>query len=117
MKEYILLFRMDITTPEAQPTPKQMESYMVDWMEWIDYIADKGQLADGGNHLSKTGRVIRHVDNITEEPYTAEKESVAGYILIYAMDFDDALHIANKCPILKGKGTSVEVRETANPWK
>ena len=116
MKEFVLLFRMDITTPEVQPTLKQMESYMVDWMEWVDYIAEKGQLAEGGNHLSNSGRVIRHFAGITEEPYIAKKESVTGYILIYAMDFDDAVHIAKKCPILQGEGTSVEVRETATPW-
>ena len=116
MKEYVLLFRMDITTPEMQHTPKQMDSYMVDWMDWIDYISERGQLAEGGNHLSYTGRVIRHYDDITEEPYSSKKESVTGYILIYARDFDEAVHIAKKCPILSGEGTSVEVRETATPW-
>lgn len=117
MKEFVLLFRMDITTPEVQPTPKQMESDMTDWMEWVDYIADKGQLAEGGNHLSYSGRVIRHYDDeVIEEPYTVKKETVTGYILVYAKDFDEAVRIAKKCPILNGPGSSVEVREAATPW-
>lgn len=32
MKEFVLLFRMDITNAEAQPTPKQMETYMQQWI-------------------------------------------------------------------------------------
>jgi len=116
MKEFLLLYRMDILSPEAQPTPKQIESYMVDWMEWIDYILDKGQLAEGGNHLSFEGRVIRHYDQVTDEPYASKNEAVTGYLLIYARDLDEAVHIAKKCPILSAPGSSVEVRETATPW-
>jgi len=115
MKEYVLLFRMDITTPEAQPSPKQMEDYMKDWMEWINDISIHGQLADGGNHLSNYGTVLRSNNRINEEPYTSNNESVSGYIIILAESKDDAVSIARKCPILQGEGTSVEVRETATP--
>jgi hypothetical protein len=50
-----------------------------------------------------------------EGPYVLNKESIAGYIIILAKDMEDATSIAKKCPILQGEGTSVEVRETANP--
>jgi len=115
MKEFILLFRMDITTPEAQPTPGQMDIYMQDWMEWINDISAHGQLADGGNHLSNSGTVLRSMNRINGEPYTSNNESVSGYIIILAKNEKDALSIARKCPILSGEGTSVEVRETATP--
>jgi len=115
MKEFILLFRMDITTSEAQPTPGQMDIYMQDWMEWINDISAHGQLADGGNHLSNSGTVLRSMNRINGEPYTSNNESVSGYIIILAKNEKDALSIARKCPILSGEGTSVEVRETATP--
>lgn len=38
MKEFVLLFPMDITNKEAQPTNKQMESYMQQWISWINEI-------------------------------------------------------------------------------
>jgi len=116
MKEFVLLFRMDITAPEAQPSPRQMELDMVDWMEWMDYITDKGQLAEGGNHLSFGGRVIRPYNKIMNEPYTVKNESVTGFIIILAKDYDDAEHLAKKCPVLQNEGTSVEIRETITPW-
>lgn len=117
MKEFVLLFRMDITTPEAQPTPEQMEVYMMDWMEWINDISAHGQLADGGNHLSNRGVVLRSNNSINHEPYTSNNESVSGYIIILAKNMKEAISIAQKCPILMGEGTSVEVRETATPGK
>lgn len=115
MKEFVLIFRMDITTPEAQPTQEQMKVYMEQWMQWIDLIDTKGQLADGGNHLSRDGKVLRRNSNIADGPYAVNKESIAGYIIIYAKDVEDAVAIAKKCPILMGEGTSVEVREVGTP--
>jgi hypothetical protein len=115
MKEFVLLFRMDITSKEAQPTAEQMELYMVQWMEWINDIAAMGQLVEGGNHLTFSGKVIRGNNIISNGPYTANNESVAGYILILAGDMDEALIVAKKCPILQGEGTSVEIRETGTP--
>lgn len=115
MTKYVLLFRMDITSESAQPTAEQMQNYMTSWMEWIDSIASKGRLADGGNHFSKTGKLLRPKGKITDGPYVANKESVAGYIIIQAKNMNDAVSIAEKCPILKGKGTSVEIRGTAMP--
>ena len=113
MKEFVLIFRMDILTKEVQPSPEQMELYMTKWMEWINDISAQNQLADGGNHLSYSGKVLRPNNIMTDGPYPLNKESVAGYIIILAKDVDDAVRIAKKCPILQGVGTSVEVRETA----
>jgi hypothetical protein len=106
---------MDIMTEEVQPSPEQMKLYMTQWMEWIKDISAHGQLAKGGNHLSNTGKLLRPKDVMDDKPYSANKESVAGYIIILAKDIDDAVSIAKKCPILQGDGTSVEVRETATP--
>lgn len=114
MKEYILLFRMDITTEEAQPTEEQMSVYMQQWMKWINGIASKGQLAAGGNHLSKQGKVIKPNKEIIDSPYVADQLSVAGYILVFAKDIKGATAIASKCPILNGENTSVEIREIAS---
>ncbi|HEY4787942.1 MAG TPA: YciI family protein [Bacteroidales bacterium] len=115
MKEFVLLFRMDILTKEKHPTSEQMKIYMEQWMEWINDISVKGQLANGGNHFLPTGKLIKGRDEIIDRPYVANEESVAGYIIILAKDLNDAVLIGKGCPILQGEGTSVEVRETATP--
>lgn len=113
MNEFVLIFRMDITTNEVQPTPEQMEIYLKQWKEWINEIAEQNKLADGGNHLSTEGRVLKPNNIIMDGPYTEKMESIAGYIIIKATNFDEAVNIAKGCPILHGEGTSVEVRKVA----
>lgn len=113
MKEFVLLFRMDITNAAAQPTKKQMETYMQQWMRWINEIVEKDQLADGGNHLSRKGRVLKPNNEVIEMPHIADNNSIAGYIIVLAKNLDEATKIAEKCPILNGQNTSVEIRETA----
>ena len=111
MSKFVLMFRMDITSKEAQPTPEQIEIYLEQWGKWINDIATQNKLADGGNHLSTEGRVLRSNNVITNGPYTEKGESIAGYIIIKATNFDEAVKIAKACPILQGDGTSVEVRK------
>jgi hypothetical protein len=116
MKKYILLFRLDILTKEAQPSKEQMEVFMQQWMKWLDGISQKGQLAEGGNHLQYSGKVIKPGKVILDKPYSANSESIAGYIVILAKNMDEAVLIAEKCPILNGSDkNSVEIRETATP--
>ncbi|MEO8720790.1 MAG: hypothetical protein ABI372_06765 [Ginsengibacter sp.] len=103
MKEYVLLFRMDILNQEAQPTEKQMEVYMRQWTSWVNEIADNDQLADGGNHFPPQGRVLKPNNEVIELPFIAENLSVAGYLIILARNIEEATNIAKKCPILIGQ--------------
>ncbi len=115
MKEFVLIFRMDITNQEAQPSKEQMETYMQQWIEWINDISDNEQLADGGNHFSRQGRVLKPNDVVVETPHIADNNSIAGYIIFLAANLNEATKIAKKCPILNGQNTSVEIRETSTP--
>jgi hypothetical protein len=117
MRRFVLIFRMDILTKESQPSKKQMGIYMQQWMEWINFIANKGQLADGGNHFSKSGKVLKPKNEMIKGPYSLNKESVAGYIIILANNTNDAVKLGKKCPILQGEGTSVEIREVSSPYE
>lgn len=115
MKQYILLFRLDILSKDAQPNQEEMSVYMNQWMEWLNWISEKGQLAEGGNHLQYSGKVLRPGKVVQDLPYSSNKESVAGYIIIQAKNMNDAVKIAEKCPILNGSDkNSVEIRETAS---
>jgi hypothetical protein len=114
MKEFVLLFRMDIISKDIQPSPEQLKIYMKQWNEWVDSFSKKGQLT-GGNHMSPNGRVLKPKNKIEEEPYMSDNISVAGYLTIKAKDMNEATTIAMRCPILEGENTSVEVREIEIP--
>lgn len=115
MKQFVLLFRMDITSKDAQPSEEQMKIYMDQWTFWIGSISDKGRLAEGGNHFAKQGRVLMPGNKVIESPHIADNNSVAGYLIVLADNMEEATEIAKKCPILHGHNTSVEIRETAMP--
>lgn len=50
-----------------------------------------------------------------ETPHIADNNSIADYLIVLAMDLDEATEIAKKCPIVNGHNTSVEIREAATP--
>ena len=109
MDEFLILMRLDILTREAQPSPEQMQVYMKQYQDWVGSIAAQNKFI-GGKGLSTEGRVFK--DNVmTDGPYAEIKESLAGFIIIKAADFEEAAAIAKACPILNGPGNSVEVRK------
>ena len=110
MDEFILLMRLDIKTKEAQPSPEQLEVYMNQYHDWVGGIAAQNKFS-GGKGLSTEGKVVKTNNVITDGPFAEIKESIAGFIIIKAKDFDDAVNIAKACPILNGEGNSVEVRQ------
>jgi hypothetical protein len=109
MDEFILLFRMDITTKDIQPSPEQLQVYMKQYYDWIGGIAAQNKFL-GGKGLSTEGKVLKPDQVITDGPFAEIKESIAGYIMIRARDFDEAVSLARDCPMLQGPGNSVEVR-------
>jgi hypothetical protein len=89
-----------------------MQEYMKIYNDWVGSIAAQNRYI-GGKGLSTEGKVIRSNDMITDGPYAEIKESLAGFIMIKARDFDDAVRIAKDCPILEGDN-SVEVRKVVS---
>lgn len=47
MRQFALILRMDILSPDAQPSPEQMRLYMEQWGEWIGWIQSQGRLEEG----------------------------------------------------------------------
>jgi hypothetical protein len=110
MNEFVLLFRLDILTKDAQPSPEQLQVYMKQYHDWVGGIAAQNKFV-GGKGLSTEGKVLKSHNVMTDGPYAEIKESIAGYIMIRAKDFDEAVSLAKDCPILNGDGNSVEVRK------
>jgi hypothetical protein len=110
MNEFVLLFRLDIISKEAQPSPEQLQIYMKQYQDWVGGIAAQNKFV-GGKGLSTEGRVLKPHQVITDGPYVEIKESIAGYIIIRAADLEEAVSLGKDCPILKGEGNSVEVRK------
>jgi hypothetical protein len=113
MDEFLILMRLDLITREAQPSPEQMQVYMKQYQDWVGGIAAQNKFI-GGKGLSTEGKVLKSDNVITDGPYAEIKESIAGFIMIRAKDFDEAVSLAKTCPILNGEGNSVEVRKVVS---
>ncbi len=83
---------------------------MQKWMEWMGGLKEEGKLI-GAQPLVNTGKVITGSKKlVTDGPYMEGKEMVGGYLACKADSYEEAVAIANNCPILEHDGI-VEVRE------
>jgi hypothetical protein len=112
MEEFIVLMRLDLLTKDAQPSPEQLQVYMKQYQDWVGGIAAQNKFL-GGKGLSTEGKVLKSNNVMTDGPYAEIKESIAGFIMIRAKDFDEAVSLAKTCPILQGDN-SVEVRKVVS---
>jgi hypothetical protein len=106
MNEFMMIFRSEYT-PSFTPSPEQMQASIKQWQDWIGGIAAQGKFVST-NRLSSVGsKVLKNV--ITDGPYVEMKEIVGGNIIVKANNMNEAVHLAEGCPILF-VGGQVEVR-------
>lgn len=112
MKEYLFIYRIgeDATQAMAKSSPEEMQAVTQQWMDWIGGIAAQNKLAQRGNRLFPTGKVVRPGNVVADGPYAEIKEFISGYSIVKAESIDDAANIAASCPGLKFGG-NVEIRE------
>jgi hypothetical protein len=79
-------------------------------MDWLGGIAARNKLTSKGNRLQSSGRIVKSDAIVTNGPYTDIKESIGGYTIIKADNYDEAVEMAKGCPVLLAGG-NVEVRE------
>jgi hypothetical protein len=108
MKDFLLIFRGD---HKAMPqlSPEEMQALTQTWMNWVAGIAAQGNLADRGNRLMPTGKVVSGNNVISDGPYAEIKESIMGYTMVKAASLEEAVELTSGCPALQGG--NVEVRE------
>jgi hypothetical protein len=112
MAEFILLFRKDITAPD--PSPEEWQELGKLWWQWRTQLEKQNKMASSANRLSKGGRVVKQKGIVINGPYAEIKEGLAGYMVVHAADFEEAVSLAKECPILR-QGGNVEVRQFISP--
>lgn len=109
MKNFLFVYRTDYSAVPTDLSPEQMQATTQRWMDWVGSIAAQNKLADRGSGLLPTGKTLSANNVITDGPYAEIKESIMGYSIIKADSYDEALELAQGCPIFPA-GT-VEIRE------
>jgi hypothetical protein len=113
MPEFMLLLRGG--NEEIQnASPEQLQQHVNTYFVWIEKLIVQGQFKSG-QPLDVRRRMLagRQGDMVTDGPFPESKETIGGYFLIEAADFEAACDIARGCPVLADGGT-IEVRPIAN---
>lgn len=103
----MMIFRNEYN-PDFTPTPEQLQASIKLWQDWIGGIAAQGKFSST-NRLGSDGKILKPNGVIADGPYAEIKEIVGGYIIVKAASLDDAISMAEGCPILN-IGGHVEVR-------
>ena len=86
MKKFVLL-----TVGFTQPTPEIMEA----WHKWFNSIGNKIETQVG----------LRNGKEVTEKGIAdlpMDKDAITGYLVINAENIDEAVKIAEGCPMITG---------------
>jgi hypothetical protein len=109
MPNYLLLLYPDEATAE-QRAERQAEMPL--WLELNESLREAGLLrANGQLHDADASTTVRVTDGetqVTDGPFAATKEVVAGFYVLECRDLDEALEQAARVPLAR-YGT-VEVR-------
>jgi hypothetical protein len=109
--EYLLLFRGNDW--DRSLSPAELQNTMSNFLAWFERLSADGTLKAGQPLLDET-RIVsgKNGRTVADGPFAESKEAVGGYFLIKADNFDEAVAIAQQCPMLEF-GTVVEVRAIA----
>lgn len=110
MPKYLLLLHLP-KDADVGLSPEEIQAIIQKYRDWRARLEGEGQFV-AGQKLRDDGRVLRRRGSqvsVTDGPYGEAKEVLAGYFLIEADSYDQAVELAKTGPHLQ-RGT-VEIRE------
>ena len=109
--EYLLIFRG--TNWDKGLSPEEIQKVTGQFMAWFQRLMQEGT-ARAGQPLEHEGKIVsgKKGRTVADGPFAESKEAIGGYFLLQVADLDEAVKIAQQCPILDF-GAQVEVRPVA----
>lgn len=110
--EHLLLIRG--THWNGSLSPAELQRVMTDFYAWVGGLQDRGILR-GAQPLMEEGRLVTGTRGsfVTDGAFAESKEAIAGYFLLGVDSTDEAVRLAQACPILD-YGAQIEVRPVAD---
>lgn len=109
MNEFLIAIHRDLTSKHPSPSAEQMKEALKPYQDWIAGIAAENKLVAPPKRWDLDGRVLSTAKKIHQGPYAEGTVSIGGLFQVRAKDYDEAVEIAKKCPIIR-YGAIVEVR-------
>lgn len=94
-------------------SPAELQRIMTDFYSWVEDLQNQGLLR-GAQPLMEEGKLVSGPQSlVTDGVFAESKEAIAGYFLLNLPSTEDAIRIAQACPILT-YGAQIEVRPVAD---
>lgn len=113
MEKFMLIIREDLTRL-GQISDEERFSNIPAQLEWIKSIADSGNYL-GGQPLAISGRYVSRDHVLSDGPFIESKEGVSGFDIILAENINQAVEIAQSCPLVVKGMAVIEVRPIQIP--
>ncbi len=110
--EYLLLIRG--THWNHGMSPAELQRVMTDFYAWVEGLTQQG-VNRGAQPLVEEGKVVAGARgaSVTDGVFAESKEAIAGYFRLGVSSMDEAVRLAQACPIL-AYGARIEVRPIAD---
>lgn len=95
-------------------SPAELQRVMTDFYAWVDGLVQAG-VHRGAQPLVEEGRIVSGEKGaiVTDGVFAESKEAIAGYFLLAVSSTEEAVKLAQACPIL-AYGAQIEVRPIAD---
>lgn len=108
MEQFMLIFHGG-TEGLNQESAETMQAHMGKWMAWVEKLKKSGQYVSG-EPLEPGGKLVTAPNVVTDGPYTEGKEVVAGYFVVKARDYNEAVALCKDYPDFR-YGGQIQVRQ------
>lgn len=110
--EHLLLIRG--THLNHGMSPSELQRVMTEFYAWVDGLVQSG-VHRGAQPLMEEGKLVNGTKgtSVTDGVFAESKEAIAGYFLLAVASMDEAVRLAQACPIL-AYGAQIEVRPVAD---
>jgi hypothetical protein len=108
MEKFLFIIREDLKKIQEYNESQKSDDMRL-MHEWTEWLIESGNYVDS-NPLKTSGRYVSRDSIISDGPFIESKEGVSGYYLIRAESLEQAVSIAQDCPLLKQGLAVVEVR-------
>ncbi|MEL7124464.1 MAG: YciI family protein [Bacteroidota bacterium] len=96
MKQFLILLK---GKKKLDYSPEELQKRLEEYRAWVTTI-EKHYISD--NRLEQLGAHLKSKNNIQMDgPFLEAKEIIAGFIIIKAVDLEEAIDISKTSPLLK----------------
>ncbi len=108
MEKFMLIVREDLSRI-GSITTEQRFAGSPDMSGWVQSLIDSGNYISG-QPLAIKGRYVTQNDVLLDGPFLKDKEGISGYDIILAENLEQAVTIAQNCPMVMAGYAIREVR-------